>query len=102
MRMMSTAPTTKYRFRILSAVKFYAKLPKPIVGILGDPTALVLVWMSVGKMATIIQDAEHPALFVCKTFHHLKPESSLDVDLEALDGPPLLMEFLDAVVDWLT
>lgn len=100
MRMMSTAPTAKYRFRIISAVKF-TRLPKPVVGILGDPTALVLVWMSVGKMATIIQSSEHPAMFVCKTFHYLKLESSLDVDLEALDGSPLLMEFLDAVADWL-
>jgi hypothetical protein len=101
MRMMSTAVTAKYRLRILSAVKLYVDLPKPVIGVVGDPPVLALVWMSDGKLATIMQSSEQPAMFACRTFRHLTPKSSLDVDLEALDGPPLLMEFLDAVADWL-
>jgi len=104
MRMMSTSPTAKYRLRILSAIKLcFPRLPKPVVGVTNEasPHSFVAIWLGFGKMAFLAQDNEKPSMFSCKTFRHLAVESSLEVDMEAMDGPPLLIEFLDAVADWM-
>jgi hypothetical protein len=52
-------------------------------------------------MATIAQDRGRPALFACRIFRWLKPNSSMEVDMDALDGPARLMAFLDALAAWL-
>lgn len=102
MRLLSTDATAKYRLRIISAVKLCG-LPKPVVGMVGHSDALtfVAVWVGRGRMASVMQDPEKPSLFSCSTFRHLARETMLEVDMEALDGPPHLVEFLDAVAEWM-
>ncbi len=101
MRMMSTDATARYRLRLISAIRLCG-LPRPVVGTVGhtDSPAFVVVWIGRGKMASIMQDPDQPSLFSCSTFRHLVREEMLEVDLEALDGPPQLVEFLDAVAEW--
>lgn len=100
MRMMCTG-AAKYRMRVLYAIKL-AKLPKPTVAAMIDGV-LGISWSGKdGRLATIVQVPGKPSWFGCQTFgRHLRPISSMEIDMEALDGPVSLMEFLDAIAGWL-
>jgi hypothetical protein len=97
--MMCTG-AAKYRMRILYAIRL-AKLPKPtmaamIHGVLG------ISWSGRdGRLATIVQVPGKPSWFGCQTFSRLKPISVTEINMEALDGPVSLMEFLDMIAGWL-
>jgi len=98
MRMMSTG-AARYRMRVLQAIRL-SQVPKPTIitvidGVLG------ISWSNGKQLATIVQVPGLPARFGCQTFMRLRPLSAMDVDLDALDGPAHLMEFLETVADWM-
>jgi len=97
MRMLNTG-AAKYRMRVLYAIKL-VRLPQPTVvmvdGIMG------VSWSYDNRLITIVQFPQQPSRFCCQTFVRLKTVSRQDVDLEALDGPAQLVEFLDAMANWL-
>jgi hypothetical protein len=95
--MISTG-IAKYRMRILFAIKL-VRLPKPTVAIVNG--VLGVSWRRGDLFAMIIQNIKRPSQFDCQTFIDFKKNSSTIIELEALDGPVRLLEFLDAVADWL-
>lgn len=98
MRMISTG-TAKYRMRVLFAIKLVRLLPKPTVAIVNG--VLGVSWRRGDLFVMIIQNTKRPSQFDCQTFIDFKKNSSTIIELEALDGPVRLVEFLDAVADWL-
>jgi len=99
MRMMCTG-AAKYRMRILYAIKL-ASVPEPTTAMIDG--ALKASWSGKdGRLATIVQMPKKSSWFLCQTFgRHSLPISSMEIDLEALDGPANLMWFLDGIADWL-
>lgn len=96
MRLMSTG-APKYRMRVLSAIKLVG-LPKPSITIY---ETFVVSWFCGKLLVQIIESLDHPSHFDCRIFVYLKPLSSIEINLDALDGPARLVEFLDAVAVWL-
>jgi hypothetical protein len=85
--------------RVIQAIRL-AQVPKPTIVAMIDGL-LGISWGNGRQLATIVQIPGLPAQFGCQTFVRLKPVSNMMVDLDELDGPARLMEFLDAVGEWL-
>lgn len=98
MRMMSTG-AARHRMRVLQAIRL-SRAPKPTIVAMVDGV-LGISWGNGRQLATIVQVPGQPARFGCQMFRRLRPLSSMEIDLEAPDGPALLVEFLDTIAEWM-
>jgi hypothetical protein len=97
MRFLSTG-AAKYRMRVLSAIKF-VRLPQPSITMTCG--VFSVSWICGQRIAIIVQNIDNPSYFNCLTFFNLKPDVDfLEINLDALDGPARLVEFLDAIAVW--
>ncbi len=96
--MLVNTGAKKYRMRLLYAIRL-AGISRPKVTVVDD--VLGVSFGNLAKLATIVQHPTAPSCFVCQTFVRLKPNSLAEIDLEDIDGPARLLEFLDAAADWL-
>ena len=101
MRMMSTG-AARCRIRILSAIRLgLSSLPGPTaVVMVGEPHALMVAWNHDG-WPPLRRIAAVPRCSPAGSSVGSNPNSSMEVDIDALDGPARLMAFLDALAAWL-